>query len=81
MRQDEIDAVLLDMNMPGLSGEAVFRELVSLRPDVKVLLSSGYTEQETAARFKHSRLAGFVHKPYTVNGLVEKIGAALVNAE
>jgi two-component system cell cycle sensor histidine kinase/response regulator CckA len=72
-----IDVVLLDMNMPGMSGEAVFQELVSIRPDVKVLLSTGYSEQEAESRFVCSRLAGFVHKPYTASGLVEQIGAAI----
>ncbi len=72
-----IDAVLLDMNMPGMSGEAVFQELLAIRPDAKVILSTGYSEQEAATRFAHSSLAGFVHKPYTASGLVEKLGMAI----
>ena len=76
-RAAEIDAVLLDLTMPGLSGEAVFRELVAIRRDVRVIVSSGYSERETAARFNGSALAGFVHKPYTATTLVRKIGAAL----
>jgi CheY-like chemotaxis protein len=72
-----VDAVLLDMNMPGMSGEAVFQELVAIRPDVKVILSTGYSEQEAATRFAHAPLAGFVHKPYTASALVDQIGAAI----
>ncbi len=74
---DDIDVVLLDMNMPGLSGEAVFRALREIRPDVRVILSTGYSEQEAALRFADAPLAGFVHKPYTATSLVEKIGAAI----
>ncbi len=74
---DEIDAILLDMNMPGMSGEAVFEELLRIRPDAKVILSTGYSEQEVATHFANAPLAGFVHKPYTANALVEKIGAAM----
>ena len=74
---DHIDAVLLDMNMPGMSGEAVFRALLALRPDVKVILSTGYSEQEAASHFSDAPLAGFVHKPYTATALVDKIGTAL----
>mgnify|MGYP000711947813 CR=1 FL=1 len=74
---DDIDVVLLDMNMPGLSGEAVFRALREIRPDVRVVLSTGYSEQEAALRFAGVPLAGFVHKPYTATALVEKIGAAI----
>ncbi len=73
----DIDAVLLDMNMPGLPGPAVFEELLRVRPEVKVLLSTGYSEQEVAGHFARDRLAGFVHKPYTASMLVDKIGAAL----
>jgi PAS domain S-box-containing protein len=76
-RSREIDAVLLDMNMPGMSGEAVYRELMATRPDVKVVLSTGYSEQEATAQFANASLAGFVHKPYTATALVEKIGAVL----
>jgi two-component system, cell cycle sensor histidine kinase and response regulator CckA len=74
---DAIDAVLLDMNMPGMSGEAVFSALLALRPDVKVILSTGYSEQEAALRFADAPLAGFVHKPYTATALVDKIGSAI----
>jgi PAS domain S-box-containing protein len=74
---ERIDAVLLDINMPGMSGEAVFRELRALNPAVRVVLSTGYSEQEAALHFADAALAGFVHKPYTASMLVEKIGAAL----
>ncbi len=72
-----IDVVLLDMTMPGMSGDAVFREIVALNPHARVVLSSGYSEQETATRFNDPRLAGFVQKPYTADVLVEKVGAAM----
>lgn len=74
---DTISAVLLDVNMPGMSGEQVFQELVKVQPSVKVILSTGYSEQEATSNFDGAALAGFVHKPYTATALVEKIGAAL----
>ncbi len=77
---DEIDAVLLDINMPGMSGDVVFEKLLDMRPDIKVLLSTGYSEQEAASHFQDAPLAGFVHKPYTASSLVEKIGSALAGA-
>ncbi len=75
--RDRIDAVLLDMNMPGLSGEVVFRRLRAIKPDVRVILSTGYSEQEAELHFGGVPLAGFVHKPYTASMLVDKIGAAI----
>ena len=74
---NEVDAVLLDMNMPGMSGEAVFQELLAIRPDVKVIVSTGYSEQETALCFADRPLAGFVHKPYTASALVDQIVLAI----
>lgn len=76
---EQIDVVLLDMTMPGMSGDTVFREIVAVNPRARVVLSSGYSEQETASRFSDPRLAGFVQKPYTADALVEKIGAALAD--
>jgi len=76
--RDTVDIVLLDINMPGMNGETVFRELCAIKPDVRVVLSTGYSEQEAALHFADAPLAGFVHKPYTASGLVDKIGAALL---
>src|SRR5688572_21058336 len=62
--QNEVAAVLLDLTMPGLDGEAVFRELRELRADLPVLLMSGYNEQEAIARFAGNGPAGFLQKPF-----------------
>jgi len=70
---DDIDLVLLDLMMPGLSGEEVFRELRRLRPEVRVLLSSGYNEQETSSRFLGRDLSGFLQKPYASKDLVKQV--------
>ncbi|MGE3181633.1 MAG: ATP-binding protein, partial [Phycisphaerae bacterium] len=76
-RAKEIDAVLLDLTMPGMGGEDVYREISALRPDTRVIVSSGYSESETTEKFHNAPLAGFVHKPYTAETLITKIGAAL----
>ena len=55
----DVTAVLLDLTMPGLDGEAVFRKLRALRSDVPVLLMSGYNEQVAISRFESKGLAGF----------------------
>lgn len=72
-----VDVVLLDLNMPGMSGEAVCRVLREIDPEVRVLLSTGYSEQEAASYFANVPLAGVVHKPYTATALVEQVGAAV----
>ncbi|NWF36135.1 PAS domain S-box protein [Mariprofundus sp. KV] len=72
--QSEIVAVLLDMTMPKMDGKECFRELRRINPDVKVMLSSGYNEQDATSRFVGQGLAGFLQKPYAPEALHEKIG-------
>jgi signal transduction histidine kinase/ActR/RegA family two-component response regulator len=70
-RADDVSIVLLDMTMPVMSGEETFRHLRTIRPEVKVILSSGYNEIETTRRFNATGLAGFLQKPYTGARLAE----------
>ena len=65
--------VILDMTMPRMSGEEAFRELRALNPDVKVLLTSGYNEQDATQRFVGTQLAGFIQKPFQISALIEKV--------
>ncbi len=74
---ETIDCVLLDLNMPKLDGEAVFAQLRKIQPDVRVILSSGFAEQEVLDRFEGAGVAGFVHKPVSLGFLLEKIAQVL----
>lgn len=74
---DSIDLVLLDLTMPGMSGQEVFARLRAIRADVPVIVSSGYSEQDASLRFPLEQIAGFVQKPYTAGALVEKMGSVL----
>ena len=75
--RDEIDCIILDLTMPRMGGEETFHELRRLRSDVRVILSSGYNEQEITQRFVGQGLAGFVQKPYTVARLLETLSRVL----
>lgn len=74
---DEIACVILDLTMPGLDGAGTFRELRRIRPDSRVILSSGYSEYEATAIFANQGLAGFIQKPYRIAVLQEKIQTVL----
>jgi CheY-like chemotaxis protein len=75
-RSGEIVAVLLDMTMPGLSGDEVFRELRRRREDVRVVLSSGYNEQDATSHFVGKGLAGFLPKPWRPDDLLAAVRRA-----
>ncbi len=77
----EIRAVLLDLTMPHMDGEETFRELRRLNRDVAVLIASGYTELELAARFAggDNGLPAFVQKPFTQAALARGLQAALAS--
>jgi CheY-like chemotaxis protein len=68
-----LSLVLLDMTMPGISGEETMRLLREIRADVPIVLSSGFSEAEALRRFSNQRLAGFLQKPYSVRTLAEKL--------
>ncbi|MFO0761717.1 MAG: response regulator [Byssovorax sp.] len=70
---EKVAAVLLDMTMPGMSGEETFRKLREIDPEVTVVLSSGYNEIEATRRFTSKGLAGFLQKPYTADQLGEYV--------
>jgi signal transduction histidine kinase len=76
-RADGIDAVLLDLTMPHMNGEETFRALRRIRTDVPVILTSGYSEQDTSAEFAGKGIAGFVQKPFRFEKLLELFHAAL----
>ncbi|MBW4054534.1 MAG: transporter substrate-binding domain-containing protein [Proteobacteria bacterium] len=69
----EVGFVILDLTMPHMDGEQCFRELRQLQADVKVIMSSGYNQQEVTQKFAGKGLAGFVQKPYRLSTLKEVI--------
>ncbi len=72
-----ISLVLLDLSMPGLSGEETLHQLQQINPEVRVVLSSGYSQAEISPRFDGEGLAGFIQKPYDVATLVSEVRRAL----
>jgi PAS domain S-box-containing protein len=64
---------VVDLTMPEMDGEEVFRELRLLDPEARVLLMSGFNEQEATSRFSGKPLDGFLQKPFRVPALREKL--------
>ena len=74
-RRQEITVVLMDLTMPHMGGEDAFREMRRIDPEVKVIITSGYNEQEVAPRFIGKRLSGFLQKPFRLSVLREALRA------
>ena len=74
---DAVSLVLLDLTMPLMGGEETLEALCAIRPDVKAIVSSGYSEAEAVRRFAGRCLAGFLQKPYSPQALAEKIKSLL----
>ena len=72
-----IRAVLMDLTMPHLDGVETFRELRRLDPACRVVLTSGYNEQEAIQDFLGKGLAAFVQKPFLRADLVRALQQAL----
>jgi two-component system cell cycle sensor histidine kinase/response regulator CckA len=64
-------AVLLDYTMPRMDGEETFRVMHRRHPQIPVILSSGYSEQDLTERFSDRGLSGFIQKPYQLDSLRE----------
>ncbi len=73
----DICAVLLDMSMPQMSGRETYSELRKLCPEMPVILTSGYHEQDAMTDFDADGLAGFVQKPYDIDDLIAVVQRVL----
>jgi DNA-binding NtrC family response regulator len=76
-RVAEIRAVVLDLTMPGMSGEETFKELHRIAPDLPVVLVSGYDEEHAARRFGDLRPSGFLQKPFLPSALLTAVRGVL----
>lgn len=69
----QISCVILDMVMPYMSGNLVFAKLKAARPDVRVVLISGYTDKQTLRQFQEHEIEGFLQKPFAPDALVKRV--------
>ncbi|MBI5091783.1 MAG: PAS domain S-box protein [Candidatus Hydrogenedentes bacterium] len=77
--QQEIVAIILDLTMPILSGAETYREIIKINPAARIILSSGYNEQDATRPFAGTQLAGFIQKPYSPSSLIRKLREILID--
>jgi CheY-like chemotaxis protein len=73
----EIDLVLLDMIMPGMNGGEVFDVIKAVNPDIRVILSSGYSIDGKAKEILQRGIKAFIQKPFRMDSLAKKIREVL----
>ena len=76
-KRNKIDLIILDMVMPGLSGSETFDRLRKINPNVKVLLSSGYSLNGQAQSIMDRGCNGFLQKPFNLEELASKVREVL----
>jgi two-component system, cell cycle sensor histidine kinase and response regulator CckA len=76
-RKDEIDLIILDMIMPEISGGVLYDALKSINPEVKVILSSGYSMNGQASLIMERGCNAFIQKPFSMNDLAKKVRKVL----
>ena len=75
--KEKIDFVILDMIMPGMSGAETYDVIKKINPDIKVILSSGYSLEGQATKILERGCNGFIQKPFNVSDLSRKIREVL----
>jgi len=78
-RPHSFNLVLLDLTMPFMGGEETFHRLKELRPDLPVVLCTGFIQQEKLNRLMSAGLAGFLRKPIAPDEIVSHVKATLAS--
>ncbi len=74
---EEIVAVLMDSHIPDDSGDKIFEELRRIRPNIPVIIMSGFTEQNVIGRFLRTGVVGFLKKPVRPRTLIQTVQKVL----
>jgi|GEM_PF-287597 len=77
----EISAVVMDLTMPLMDGATAFKKMLQIKPDVKVILSSGYCEHDATKNLAEFSPAGFLQKPYSLKSLKAELERVLKTSE
>ena len=77
--KDKINIIILDMIMPDMGGGKVYDKIKEINPDIKVILSSGYSIEGQASEILKRGCNGFIQKPFNIKELSHKIRKILSN--
>ncbi len=69
----QIDGVVLDLNLPGMSGYQCLQELAAIDSSVRILVASGYVAPDQVDEMRAAGATDFIAKPFLLNELLEKV--------
>jgi PAS domain S-box-containing protein len=72
-----IDAILLDMTIPGISSEDIVAEAAKIRPDIRVILTSAYSQETIRGTMNLPQIRAFIRKPFQLGDLLKTLRATL----
>jgi DNA-binding NtrC family response regulator len=75
--EKEFDVVTLDLNMPGLSGIEVLREIKKLRPEMEIIVVTGYGSLENASEAIRLGAGNLISKPFNVSEIISVVAKAI----
>ena len=75
----KIDVMLLDMTIPGASSHEVVAEAAKAQPDIKVILTSAYSQEMLTPPLSASQIRGFIRKPFQLGDLVQTLQNAVAS--
>jgi DNA-binding response OmpR family regulator len=73
----KMDAILLDMTIPGASSQQVLVEAARTRPNLKVIMTSAYSEEMVMATLSSPLIRGFIRKPFQLRDILQKLRSVL----
>jgi DNA-binding NtrC family response regulator len=81
MGREAFSMILLDIKMPGKNGMALMRQVKEKRPEIPVIIMSGYVTMETMEEVAKTEAATFLAKPFTPDELLQAVGQVLTKEE
>jgi PAS domain S-box-containing protein len=76
-RGDDIDCIVMDVTMPDMDGPETFRRLRRARSNIRIIITSGYSQQDVAQKFEGKGVSGFLSKPFRREDLTGVLSRAL----
>lgn len=73
LKKNEVAFVMLDLLMPRMNGFEIYHRLKKIQPKVKIILTSGYTGDQSEERSVRIGFDGFIEKPFNLKQLSKKI--------